>query len=102
MLAGTDPVPFQSGNFAKAHKRFACLKPRKTPLPQDPSERAMVLVDPLTKAREALREEGGPLRDTSGMTRTSATKRILGEAGFAQDNRETFARRSFLSLSLHG
>jgi hypothetical protein len=26
-LAGTAPVPFQSGNYAKAHKRFACLKP---------------------------------------------------------------------------
>ena len=25
-LAGTAPVPFQSGNDAKAHKRFACLK----------------------------------------------------------------------------
>lgn len=27
MLAGTAPVPFQSGNFAKAHKRLACVKP---------------------------------------------------------------------------
>ena len=26
-LAGTAPVAFQSGNYAKAHKRYACLKP---------------------------------------------------------------------------
>ena len=34
MLAGTAPVPFQSGNFAKAHKRFACLKPLRNVLHQ--------------------------------------------------------------------
>src|SRR5205085_348777 len=33
-LAGTAPVPFQSGNFAKAHKRFACLKPLRNVLHQ--------------------------------------------------------------------
>jgi transposase len=33
-LAGTAPVPFQSGNFAKAHKRFACLKPLRNVLYQ--------------------------------------------------------------------
>ena len=33
-LAGTAPVPFQSGNFAKAHKRFACLKPLRNTLHQ--------------------------------------------------------------------
>ena len=33
-LAGTAPVPFQSGNFAKAHKRFACLKPLRNHLHQ--------------------------------------------------------------------
>lgn len=33
-LAGTAPVPFQSGNFAKAHKRFACLKPLRNHLQQ--------------------------------------------------------------------
>jgi transposase len=33
-LAGTAPVPFQSGNFAKAHKRFACLKPLRNDLHQ--------------------------------------------------------------------
>ena len=33
-LAGTAPVPFQSGNFAKAHKRFACLKPLRNALHQ--------------------------------------------------------------------
>ncbi len=33
-LAGTAPVPFQSGNFAKAHKRFACLKPLRNALYQ--------------------------------------------------------------------
>jgi len=31
-LAGTAPVPFQSGNYAKAHKRFACLKPLRNDL----------------------------------------------------------------------
>jgi transposase len=33
-LAGTAPVPFQSGNYAKAHKRFACLKPLRNTLYQ--------------------------------------------------------------------
>jgi transposase len=33
-LAGTAPVPFQSGNFSKAHKRFACLKPLRNVLHQ--------------------------------------------------------------------
>jgi transposase len=33
-LAGTAPVPFQSGNYAKAHKRFACLKPLRNDLHQ--------------------------------------------------------------------
>jgi transposase len=33
-LAGTAPVPFQSGNFAKAHKRFACVKPWRNVLYQ--------------------------------------------------------------------
>lgn len=33
-LAGTAPVPFQSGNFAKAHKRIACLKPLRNVLHQ--------------------------------------------------------------------
>jgi transposase len=33
-LAGTAPVPFQSGNYAKAHKRFACLKPLRNALYQ--------------------------------------------------------------------
>lgn len=33
-LAGTAPVPFQSGNFAKAHKRLACLKPLRNVLYQ--------------------------------------------------------------------
>jgi transposase len=31
-LAGTAPVPFQSGNYAKAHKRFACVKPLRNAL----------------------------------------------------------------------
>jgi hypothetical protein len=31
-LAGTAPVPFQSGNDAKAHKRFACVKPLRNAL----------------------------------------------------------------------
>src|SRR6266568_3687820 len=33
-LAGTAPVPFQSGNYAKAHKRFACSKPLRNALHQ--------------------------------------------------------------------
>ncbi len=33
-LAGTAPVPFQSGNYAKAHKRFACVKPLRNALQQ--------------------------------------------------------------------
>jgi transposase len=33
-LAGTAPVPFQSGNYAKAHKRSACLKPLRNHLHQ--------------------------------------------------------------------
>jgi transposase len=33
-LAGTAPVPFASGNYAKAHNRFACLKPLRNALSQ--------------------------------------------------------------------
>jgi transposase len=33
-LAGTAPVPFESGNYAKAHKRFACVKPLRNALQQ--------------------------------------------------------------------
>ncbi len=33
-LADTAPVPFQSGNYATAHKRFACLKPLRNALYQ--------------------------------------------------------------------
>ena len=33
-LAGTAPVPFNSGNYAKAHKRFACVKPLRNVLYQ--------------------------------------------------------------------
>jgi len=33
-LAGTAPVPFASGNYAKAHKRFACVKPLRNALQQ--------------------------------------------------------------------
>jgi transposase len=33
-LAGTAPVAFQSGNYAKAHTRFACLKPLRNALYQ--------------------------------------------------------------------
>jgi transposase len=33
-LAGTAPVPFKSGNYAKAHKRFACVKPLRNALYQ--------------------------------------------------------------------
>ena len=38
-LAGTAPVAFQSGNYAKAHKHYACLKPlRKAILLANPKE----------------------------------------------------------------
>ncbi len=33
-LAGTAPVPFESGNYTKAHKRFACSKPLRNHLHQ--------------------------------------------------------------------
>jgi transposase len=33
-LAGTSPVPFQSGHYAKAHKRYACVKPLRNALYQ--------------------------------------------------------------------
>lgn len=33
-LAGTAPVAFQSGNYSKAHKRYACLKPLRNALYQ--------------------------------------------------------------------
>jgi hypothetical protein len=33
-LSGTAPVPYESGNYAKAHKRFACLKPLRNALQQ--------------------------------------------------------------------
>jgi len=33
-LAGTSPVAFQSGNFARAHKRYACSKPLRNALQQ--------------------------------------------------------------------
>jgi len=33
-LAGTAPVPVQSGNFAKAHRRYACNKPLRNVLHQ--------------------------------------------------------------------
>lgn len=33
-LAGTAPVAFASGNYAKAHKRYACLKPLRNALYQ--------------------------------------------------------------------
>jgi transposase len=31
-LAGTAPVAFASGNYAKAHKRYACIKPLRNAL----------------------------------------------------------------------
>jgi transposase len=31
-LSGTAPVAFQSGNYAKAHKRYACVKPLRNVL----------------------------------------------------------------------
>jgi transposase IS116/IS110/IS902 family protein len=34
MVAGTAPVPYESGNYAKAHKRFACVKPLRNALHQ--------------------------------------------------------------------
>jgi transposase len=33
-LSGTAPMPFQSGHYAKAHKRFACVKPLRNVLQQ--------------------------------------------------------------------
>jgi len=34
MLAGTAPVPFQSGQYSKMHKRSACIKPLRNALVQ--------------------------------------------------------------------
>jgi transposase len=33
-LAGTSPVPWESGNFASVHQRFACVKPLRNALHQ--------------------------------------------------------------------
>jgi transposase len=33
-LAGTAPVPFESGNYATVHQRFACIKPLRNTLHQ--------------------------------------------------------------------
>lgn len=33
-LAGTSPVPFESGNYATVHQRFACIKPLRNALYQ--------------------------------------------------------------------
>jgi transposase len=33
-LAGTAPVPFESGNYSKVHKRYACVKPLRNALHQ--------------------------------------------------------------------
>ncbi len=33
-LAGTSPVAYQSGNYARAHKRYACIKPLRNALYQ--------------------------------------------------------------------
>src|SRR5579863_42401 len=33
-LAGTSPVPFESGNYASVHQRFACIKPLRNALYQ--------------------------------------------------------------------
>jgi transposase len=33
-LAGTAPVPFESGNYSKVHKRYACVKPLRNTLHQ--------------------------------------------------------------------
>jgi transposase len=33
-LAGTSPVPFESGNYATVHQRFACIKPLRNALHQ--------------------------------------------------------------------
>src|SRR5438876_6729993 len=31
-LAGTSPVPYESGNYAKPHRRYACIKPLRNAL----------------------------------------------------------------------
>jgi transposase len=33
-LAGTSPVPYESGNYAKVHQRYACIKPLRNALHQ--------------------------------------------------------------------
>jgi hypothetical protein len=33
-LAGTSPVAYESGNYSKPHKRYACIKPLRNALQQ--------------------------------------------------------------------
>ena len=33
-LAGTSPVPYESGKYAKPHRRYACIKPLRNALQQ--------------------------------------------------------------------
>lgn len=33
-LAGTSPVPYESGNYSKPHRRYACIKPLRNALHQ--------------------------------------------------------------------
>src|SRR5438876_2408956 len=33
-LAGTSPVPYESGNYSKPHRRYACSKPLRNALHQ--------------------------------------------------------------------
>jgi hypothetical protein len=33
-LAGTSPVPYESGNYSKPHRRYACIKPLRNALQQ--------------------------------------------------------------------
>ncbi|GHO72476.1 hypothetical protein KSD_02470 [Ktedonobacter sp. SOSP1-85] len=33
-LAGTEPVPYESGKYTKPHRRYACIKPLRNVLQQ--------------------------------------------------------------------
>jgi hypothetical protein len=56
-LAGTAPVPFESGNDAKGHKRYACVKPFRHAWHQFASE--SVRLEPWAKASYQRKRQAG-------------------------------------------
>lgn len=56
-LAGTAPVPFESGKYAKVHKRYACVKPFRNALHQFAWE--SVRLEPWAKAYYQRKRQAG-------------------------------------------